>query len=151
MRTIGIRVAPKRVTFVVYDADEKQIVNMEGIVVPKALETPEQLKYVRNTVLDIIREYDVKRAGIRITEGNAQGISIERIELEGVIQEAFASSELEGYFCGQIARIAAKLKMSREHLRELLEGADYEEVEGWVKLKKEEREAIATAIGAANA
>ena len=41
--------------------------------------------------------------------------------------------------------------MSREHLRKLLEGADYEEVEGWVKLKKEEREAIATAIGAANA
>jgi hypothetical protein len=151
MITIGIRVAPKRITFVVYDADKNAIVDMEGIVVPKALETPEQLKYVRNTVLDIIREYDVKRAGIRIAEGIAQGISIERIELEGVIQEAFASSELEGYFCGQIARIAAKLKMSREHLRELLEGGDYKEVEGWAKLKKEEREAVATAIGAANA
>lgn len=151
MRTIGIRVAPKRVTFVVYDAEEKQIVNMEGIVVPKAMDTPEQLKYVRNTVLDIIREYEVKRAGIRITEGNAQGISIERIELEGVIQEAFASSELEGYFCGQISRIAAKLKMPREHLRKLLEGADYEAVEGWPNLKKEEREAIAAAMGAVNA
>ena len=152
MRTIGIRVAPKRVTFVVYDTDACEIINVEGVNVPKAMETPEQLKFVRNTILDIIRQYGVKQAGIRVTEGNAQSFSIERIELEGVIQEAFASSELESYFCGQIARIAGKLGIPRTQLKSYLDGeADYPTVENWAGHSKEEREAIVAAMGAAHA
>ncbi|WP_240975731.1 hypothetical protein [Paraburkholderia aromaticivorans] len=152
VRTIGIRVAPKRVTFVVYDTDEAAIVNIEGINVPKAMDTPEQLKFVRNTILDVIREYGAKRAGIRVTEGIARNPSIERFELEGVIQEAFASSDLEGYFCGRIASIAGKLGIPREQLKLHLDGeVDYEEVENWMRHSREEREAIVTAIGAAHA
>jgi len=152
MRTLGIRVAPKKVTFVVFDSNEQNIVNVEGIVVPKAMETPEQLKYVRNTVLDIIREYDVARAGIRIAETVARGVPVERYALEGVIQEAFASSQLQGYFCGQIASIAKKLNLKRDVLKKHLDGeSDYEPIQGWMDHSKEEREAIAAALGAANA
>jgi hypothetical protein len=152
MRTIGIRVAPKRVTFVVFDVDEAKIVNVEGITVPKAMDTPEQLKFVRNTILDVIREYGVEWAGIRVAEGNAKSLSIERIELEGVIQEAFASSDLEGYFCGRIASIANKLGIPRTQLKSHLDGeVDYGVVENWMKHNKEEREAIVAAMGAAHA
>ncbi|WP_250517888.1 hypothetical protein [Caballeronia sp. INDeC2] len=152
MKTLGIRVAPKKITFVVFDSDEQNIVNVEGIVVPRAMETPEQLKYVRNTVLDIIREYGVVRAGIRIAETVARGVPVERYALEGVIQEAFASSQLQGYFCGQIASIAKKMNLKREVLKKHLEGeTEYEPIQGWMEHSKEEREAIAAALGAANA
>lgn len=151
MRTIGIRVAPKRVTFVVYDASESEILNVEEITVPKAMDTPEQLKFVRGTILDVIREYGVTRAGIRVSEAVAQNPSIERIELEGVIQEAFASSDVEAYFCGRIANIAARLGIARTQLKSHLDGdTDYAAVEDWMAHSKEQREAIVAAIGAAH-
>ncbi|WP_244788351.1 hypothetical protein [Cupriavidus pauculus] len=138
-------------TFVIYDATEQDILNVEGINVPLALDTPERLKFVRNTVLDIIRQYDVRRAGIRITESNAQRISVERIELEGVLQEAFASSEIERYFCGQISSISARLGINRAKFKPYVEGDEmYPDVDKWDEQTKEEREAILTAIGAAN-
>lgn len=76
MRTIGIRAAPTAVTFVVYDSSSNEIVNVEDIKIPLAFAAPDALKYVRNNLLDILREYSVERAGIRTTEPNAQSISI---------------------------------------------------------------------------
>jgi hypothetical protein len=97
MRTIGIRAAPKAVTFVVYDSIANGILNVEDIKIPVAFSTPDALKYIRNNLLDILREYEITHAGVRVTEPNAQSTSIERIQIEGVIQEAFASSLLESY------------------------------------------------------
>lgn len=135
-----------------YDSDKQEMVNVEDIVVPKAMETPEQLKYVRNTILDIIREYGVERAGIRIAEGLAQSVPVERYALEGVVQEAFASSELQGYFCGQIASMARRVKLTRDVLKTYLAGdANYQRVPGWMDHSKEQREAIVAALGAVNA
>jgi len=94
MRTLGIRAKPREVVFAVFDTEDRSLLNVEVIKIPKALATPDGLKYVRNNVLDIIREYDIDRAGIRVTESSAQTLSVERIEIEGVIQEAFASSLL---------------------------------------------------------
>ena len=71
MKAIGIRVAPGEVTFAVYDTDSRTVVNLEEIVVPKALTTPESLKYVRSNLLDILREYEIEKAGIRTTEWSA--------------------------------------------------------------------------------
>lgn len=96
MRTIGIRAAPTEVTFAIFDTSENALVNVEKIKIPKALAWPDALKYVRNNVLDILREYSVERGGLRVTESSAQQRNIQRIELEGVMQEAFASSSLTG-------------------------------------------------------
>ena len=67
------------VTFAVFDADHDSIVNVEEIRIPAAFQIPAALKYVRSNLLDVLREYGVERAGVRVTEPNAQTMSIERI------------------------------------------------------------------------
>lgn len=151
MITIGIRVSPKIIFFAIYDSDTDTVVNIEGIKVPAAFSTPESLKYVRNTILDILREYQVAKAGIRITESMAKGLSIERVQIEGVIQEAFASSSLKNYYIGQISSIAAKLGIDRADFKKYLSGElDFERVESWGSLSQNEKEAVFCAIGATN-
>lgn len=152
MNTLGIRVTPCSVVIAIYDSAQNAIVNVEEIKIPKALPTPEALKYIRNSILDILREFDIEKAGLRIVESNSQTLNIRRIEIEGVIQEAFASSMLSSYFCGQISTIAAKLKMERSDFKLYVEGKKlYEQIEGWGQHSKEEKEAILTSLGALNA
>jgi hypothetical protein len=149
MRSIGIRVEPKSITFAVYDFDSAEIVNIEKLNVPKALDIPERLKFIRSNMLDIFREFDIKRAGIRITESNSQHLNIARLQIEGVIQEAIASSCVESYYTGQISNISAKLGFNRSDFKKYLEGEMDYEIENWGNLTKPEKEAVFAAIGAA--
>ena len=69
-----------------------------------------------------------------------------------MIQEAFASSMLSAYFCGQISKISAKLEMPRADFKKYIDGElEYVNVENWNNHNKEEREAILTSLGAVNA
>ncbi len=152
MHTLGIRVQPTEITIAVFEADESTVTNIENIKIPKALKIPESLKYARNTILDILQEYDIKKAGIRITESNAQNLNIGRIGLEGVIQEAFASSFLTAYYCGQISTISSLLGIPRADFKKYIEGElNYGQVENWDQLTKVQREALLSAIGAVSA
>lgn len=148
MKTIGIRAAPKAVTFAIYDTDAETILNVEVIKIPAAFPVPSALKYVRSNLLDVLREYGVERAGVRVTEPNAQSQSIERIQIEGVIQEAFASSELQSYYVGQISSISKRLGINRVEFKPLVNGEADPGVENWDTMSKEAREAILCAIGA---
>jgi len=152
MITIGFRASPKAVTFAIYDTEKSLIVNVETIKVPLALDTPEALKYIRNTVLDILREYNVQMGGLRITESAALTTNLERIQFEAVIQEAFASSSLQRYFAGQIANITSRVGIERTDFKKYTaENYAYTRINDWLGYKKEEREAIITALGAINA
>ncbi len=148
MRTIGIRAAPKVVTFAVFDADEVGVLNVEDIRIPIAFHTPDALKFIRNNLLDILREYGIERAGIRVTEPNAQSPNIARIQIEGVVQEAFASSLLKAYYVGQISSISAQLGIARVDFKRYVDGQLDWPVENWASLSKEQREALLCAIGA---
>lgn len=149
MYTIGIRAAPKIVTFAIYDSDGEKLINVEEIKVPLAFTTPDALKYIRNNLLDILREYQVSRAGVRVTEPSAQRLNIERIQIEGVIQEAFASSSLNYYYIGQISSISAKIGIERSNFKKYICGElDFEEVENWSSLSDNQREAVFSALGA---
>lgn len=151
MHTLGLRVSPKEVTFCVFDCTNINIKNLEKISVPNALETPEKLKYIRATLLDILREYDIQKAGIKLTEPNAQKISIERVQIEGVIQETFASSMLQAYYQGPLATIASKLGMNKTELKGLIQNATkHDQIDDWNGYKDKEREAILVAMGAEN-
>ncbi|WP_083961221.1 hypothetical protein [Thermomonas fusca] len=151
MNTMGIRAKPGEVTFAIFNTESQALSNVETIRVPKALPTPDALKYVRNNILDVIREYNISRAGLRITESTAQSMSVPRIEMEGVIQEAFASSTLSSYYCGRIATIAARVGISRADFKPYVKGErSFEQVENWSELNPEEREAVFAALGAAN-
>jgi hypothetical protein len=59
------------------------------------------------------REYEVEQAGVRVTESQADSPSVERSQIEGVIQEAFASSNLKAYYVGQISSISARAGFDR--------------------------------------
>lgn len=152
MRHLGIRVTPSAFTFAIYDSHENTLVNVEKVKIPKALQIPEALKYVRNTILDVLREYEIATAGIRITESNSQRLDIRRIEIEGVIQEAFASSSLSSYYAGQISSIASRVGIPRTDFKRYVDGEiDFDTVENWDSLEHDEREAVLTALGARDA
>jgi len=146
---LGLRASPTEVTFTVLDDEKNSIVAIDEIRVPKALSTPEILKYIRFNILDVIREYSITKAGIRVTESNSQTLSIERIQIEGVIQEAFASSLLESYYVGQISSISKRLGIARTTFKPFIDGiTNFDPVDGWANLTKIQRESVFCAIGA---
>lgn len=124
MNILGIRVTPKKIYFSIFDKHNNEFKNIEVIVVPQSLAMPEKLKYIRNNIFDLLREYHIQQAGIKITEANAQKMNIERLYIEGVIQETFASSEIESYKTLMLAGMASKLQTSAKELKKFIEKQD---------------------------
>lgn len=124
MNILGIRVTPKKIYFSIFDKHNNEFKNIEVIVVPQSLIMPEKLKYIRNNIFDLLREYNVQRAGIKITEGNAKKMNIDRLYIEGVIQETFASSKIESYKTLMLAGMASKLQTSAKELKKFIEKQD---------------------------
>lgn len=151
MNTIGIRVSPNALTFAVYDSAAGSILNIEAIRLPFAFEVPDKLKYARSNLLDVLREYDIEVAAIRATEPSAMQLNIERVEIEGVVKEAFASSGLRSFYVFHISSIASRLGVDRADVKPMIEGQKSPDVENWTDLSKEQREAVLSAMGAANA
>lgn len=151
MNILGIRVQPKETVFVVIQCEDKifTVVNNEIIKIPAALDFPEKLKYIRNCVLDILREYSISRAGIRVAEGNSQNLDINRLHIEGVIQEAFSSSDVDSYFTGRKQSIAARLSMKPKELDDVVHGKkNFDNLNNWnILTNQNSREAALVAMG----
>ncbi len=150
-KSIGIRVTPSSIYFsiVSYEKEVLEIVVIDKINNPKALNIPEQLKFLRNTLRDIINEFDITNACIRITESNAQSINISRIYIEGVIQELFASSTIIKYYVGQISSISSILGIERTKFKPYAEGKEvFLEIDNWKTYSLEERESLMASISA---
>lgn len=153
IKSIGIRVTPSTIFFsiVSYQNEDLEILLIDRINNPKALKLPEQLKFLRNTLCDIINENNIDNACIRVTESIAQKPSIERIYIEGVIQELFASSTIKKYYVGQISSISSKLGFDKERFKEYSQGKqNYLDIERWKTYTIEERESLMSAISAIN-
>lgn len=149
--SIGIRVTPKNIFYAIIKEtpDTVEIVLIDRLVIPNALILPEQLKFIRNTFLDIIVEFDVNLACIRVTEISAQQTNNFRIGIEAVIQELFASSPIEHYFSGQISNISAKLSFTRDLFKSYANGTiSYRDLNDWSKYNLESREALLSAFSA---
>lgn len=152
MITMGLRAAPKVITFAIYDSEEEQVLNVEDLLVPAAFPHSQALKYIRSNILDILRIYDVCKAGIRTTEPIAKSISLERVHIEGVIQETFASSNMSGYFSGPISIVCFHLGVNRNTFKPMVKDGNNDfDVDNWGALSEAKREAVLCAIGAANA
>src|ERR1035437_5201155 len=100
MNSIGIRVQPSigHYTIISHSDESVHISDINIIKVPADCHWPAKLKYIRRTLNDIIDEYSISEAGIRSTEAFSQNSNNERIVIEGIIQELFASSSVEKYF-----------------------------------------------------
>jgi hypothetical protein len=151
--SIGIRVTPTTIYYsIVEEKDEEiEIKVIDKINNPKALIVPEQLKFLRNTLCDIINEFKITNACIRIAESTAQGSNISRVYIEGVIQELFASSTIQKYIVGQISNISSNLGIERSDFKPYAEGKKkFLNVENWETYSLEERESFISAISALN-
>jgi len=152
-KSIGIRVTPPTIYFsvVTYVNEELEIILLDKINNPKALEVPEQLKFLRNTLCDIINEFSITNACIRITESNAQSLNITRVYIEGVIQELFASSTIVKYYVGQISNISANLGIERAAFKPFAQGKEsFLGIENWKSYSTEQRESLMSAVSALN-
>lgn len=149
MRAIGIRVEPKQICYTII-FENNEWVN-ESLIVPKALDTdtPRQLSFIRTTLHSIIKEHDIKLAGLRTAEGSARTIDRFRITIEGVIQELLSDSEIKYYFTGTLNSISSRLDTDVKLIRECINhNKNAFEVHGWDSLNKNERESFLTALAA---
>lgn len=146
MTIAGIRCSPQKIYYTIIsisDDSSFSLINQE-LIIPKSFEIPDKLKYVRKTILDIFLEYNVIRAGIRVTENNAQTPDRFRLMLEAVVQELIASSYVEAYFTGLKGSISAKLNIPNDGtITEIMEGRIiFNEIEDWPAFSTEHRESI---------
>jgi hypothetical protein len=150
--SIGIRVTPSHIVYSILkeNGDSTEIALLDKLNVPVALQIPEQLKFIRNTFIDIIYENKVNLACIRITESTSKQISIERVNMEAIIQELIASSCIEKYYAGQISSITAKIGIKRELFKGIIASRDCEYFEDWGKFNKEQKESLLAALSAFN-
>jgi hypothetical protein len=151
---IGIRCTPKEVFFAICRSDNGalELITVDSIIVPAALTIPEKLKFIRNTLLDVIDLYKITNACIRITEASAQQLNVERVSIEAVIQELFASSTIEKYYVGQISNITSRLSIPRADFLKIISGEiEYKPVRNFGTFKDaNKKECILASISSLN-
>jgi hypothetical protein len=148
---LGIRVEPKAVSYSIIKVKDGQyeIEQIDVIKIPAALRVPEQLKYVRNTILDIVEQNHITQAGIRVAEGNSQNMDLNRIYIEGVIQESFSSCNVKDYFIGRKKSISSRLNVDCEVYDDYVSGrSNFTLVNNWDQAtNNNKREATLVAMG----
>ncbi|MGI8380405.1 hypothetical protein ACR0S4_17720 [Priestia megaterium] len=156
MKAIGIRVMPKEIYYTVTEIDENNEISIseegvEKVILPVALDVPNRLAFIRQTFISIINEFEIENAGIRVVENVAKNVSIERVNIEGVIQELLANSTVNNYFIGTISTIAKHLSVKSTALSQAFKSKEPLEnyaIDDWSSLKKEEKESLMTALAA---
>ncbi|WP_069648977.1 hypothetical protein [Caloranaerobacter ferrireducens] len=159
MAAIGIRVTPNEIFYSIVDeeGDGYSIISISSIKIPKALDNPCRLSYVRNILSTIIKQYKINKAGIKLIEGNARtkvnSSTSFRLNLEGVILELFANSSIEKYLLGVAPNISAILKLKSKPVKEMAEDLgidDSDKTDEGRKLKDENKESLVVAVAALN-
>ena len=148
MRAIGFRASATGISYAIveHDGDGFSVVNADKVLVPRALHRPNQLHFLRTVMLDIMQEYQVERAGLRIAEmAPSHNNKTEfRTNVEGVLQELLASSHVTKYFAGRKDRMASLLKLTdRKEITEIIDGNRSPAfVADWTTHSSDHREAI---------
>ena len=148
---IGLRVySNKKIFYSIIEetVDSLNFLTVDLINIPLAMEEPERLNYIRNTIIDIIAEYKIDNALVRVKESlfNVSKRDIERFYIEGVLLESLAGSTVSKYKLGQIATIAMLLGTERTNFKKFADGElEFDNIPDsidWSSLDKEERESI---------
>ena len=95
MVDIEIKISPEEIYYII-SIYNKGILHSSKLVVPRALDIPDKLSFIRNTLISIISQYNVKRANLEIIEEDLKDENIVNlIKLEGIIQELLSTSGVE--------------------------------------------------------
>ncbi|SDC02282.1 hypothetical protein SAMN04487767_1017 [Bacillus wiedmannii] len=144
-RAIGIRVSPTEVYYTILQMDEQGTVDYvnESLIIPKALDIPRKLSYIRTSLFSLICEYGITKAGLRIVEGISQNKDPFRVNIEGVIQELLANSTVSYYFTGRLDTIGSKLGKHKSLIKECRDAKNNEfNIPGWEKFHANHRESF---------
>lgn len=156
---IGIRVySNKKIFYTIIEEtkDSYNFINIDCLNIPLSLNAPDRLNYIRNTLLDILSEYKVNNAVLRVKEmvRSVKKYDIERFYVEGVLLETLSDSSVESYDLGQISTLAKHLEIDRSDFKKLSNNEMsfhlIPDKVDWAKLSKEERESILTCHAALN-
>jgi hypothetical protein len=150
IKGIGLRVTPSEIYYTVVSENESRAGTYfnEVLCVPKALDIPRQLSFIRTTLFSLICEHHISEAGLRTAEGSAQQANVFRLNLEGVIQELFSNSTITNYFTGTLTSMAARLGTTNTKLKECCEGVNLFGVTDWDTMSKHHRESYLAALAA---
>lgn len=125
MNYIGIRVGITDIYYSIIQKNNNEfdILSISSIKIPKALNIPEKLSYVRNTLITIIGQYNISYAAMRIIEGaamsNINSNSLFRVNVEGVVQEVFAGSTIRAYDLACNSSVSAILGTSSKKILDI--------------------------------
>lgn len=148
MNTLGLRVQPKLIDICIFQKENMELFKLN---IPQSLDLPQQLKFVRFTMLDILRQYQIEKTVIKKTEGNAD-IHLARAQLEAVVIESIASSQVKKYVLGTLSTISKLTNIPSSKIKENIKGQENDlSIPKWNEYKENQREAILCAIGAKNA
>jgi len=151
MTGIGLRVySNKKIFYTIIEETDTNydFLTVDHINVPLAMNEPERLNYIRNTIIDIIAEYDINNALVRVKESlfNVSKRDIERFYIEGVLLESLAGSTVSKYKLGQIATITSLIGIERKNFKKFADNElAFENIPDnidWSTISKEERESI---------
>ncbi|RAT10863.1 hypothetical protein A6E27_01395 [Bacillus cereus] len=144
-RAIGIRVSPTEVYYTILEINnqgELEYIN-ESLIIPKALDIPRKLSYIRTSLYSLICEHEIIKAGLRIVEGNSKNVDTFRVNIEGVIQELLANSTVNYYFTGRLDTIGSKLKFNKSIIKQCCDAKEnLFNIPGWEKIHKYNRESF---------
>ena len=126
--------------------DELEIIKTHYLVIPVSLDVPEQLAFIRTNFLAVIMQYDIKLAGLRVTEFIAGQVIPHRVHIEGVFQELFANSSIENYELLSVVKFAKLLQIPVTDIKACIKDGDsFMDIENWSSYQVEERESIIAA------
>lgn len=155
MKYIGIRVTSNDIYYSIIEGKENSynVISISNIKIPKALEIPECLSYIRNLLITIIEQYSIEYASIRVIEGSAMGkvngSILFRVNLEGVIQEVFAGSTIKDYMLARNSNVSSILKTSSKVIKDIANDLDLKDkfkTDNDRVLNEESRESLVVAI-----
>ncbi|MCK5536923.1 MAG: hypothetical protein KAI79_08855 [Bacteroidales bacterium] len=151
MKGLGITISPKFV-YIAFGKrlkDSVELIDIEQIRIPSILATPNKLHYIRTLILDSILIHQINNIGIRVAERQAPNTSLDRIEIEGILQELTAEANLQKIDIATLREFADELEI-KEFLSDYLSGKkDFVEIKHWYICNNSDAREAAIACAAA--
>jgi hypothetical protein len=149
--SIGFRVTPKAIFYSIVQREGTALKCTSALKISfqSGISVPKNLAHVRRQISSLSLDFKAKCGGIKLIESNSRKVDHYRLNVEGVIQEAMASSSLESLFFGNITNLTKVFgDGDKSRVKRIIEGkenCDKLDLDG---LSKEHREAALAAAAA---
>lgn len=156
-RAIGFRVSPSEIYYSIIEnkEDTYEFISISSLKIPVAIEEPQKLSFIRNTISTMLLQYKIEFAGIKLIEGNARSSInnglIFRFNIEGVLKELLSNGQTKNCFLGLATNISSVLSVDKSKPVEMLDmiiNTDDLATDSDKKVTSDYKEAMLVAIAA---